>query len=165
MSLLYDMYNYLKEDLKNMYLLGFTLFCNIFITLSCSEIMVYITNGSINMIPYYLSLITVPTIINYYIVNPLTLKMACNVQKKFIENSITLHKNNKMPIVFWENCKNSSISLFTIIDWGIPSIFHLFGIMLDIIWTFYKKDIIYYLYIILFISIMFYLFSIKELQQ
>ena len=166
MSLLSEAYNYIKLELNSMYLLGFTLFCNICITLILSEIMVYISNGSIDLIPYYLGLSITPLIISFYIVNPLTFYLACSVKKQFIDNSITTYTifNNKTPNIFWENCKTGSIALFTIVDWMLPSVFNMIGIFIDIIWIFYKKEIIHYFFIILIISISFYFGIIKRQQ-
>ena len=172
MTFLYDTYNHLKTDIYTVSLLGFSIFCNIIATLICSETLVYISNGNMELIPYYLTLITIPTIISNFIINPFTLKIASNIQTNFTSNSIIVfaqknetRKTNVSSYLYWENYNNGGNALFRMVDWGIHHVFSLIGIFLDVTWTFYQKNILTeFIYILIASSLLYYLF-IKKIQR
>lgn len=145
---------------------------DIVFTLLESNLMVKISSGSFDTIPYYLVLKLGSPLISNFFIRPLITNLAYQVQKNFEAeatkkyDSMTFSsKNNKPATMFWEKSSAAGSSVFLMIDWGIQNIMNLVGTFCAVIWTFYQKDLLKELLAIVTISGLLYYIFIRHKQN
>ena len=140
---------------------------NIFV----SYIMVLISNGRFNLIPYYIGLLYIQKMFNPLIINPIITRLTNNIQNKFYKNYTLQYdkltyecKNLKIHSQFIENINLANQALANIIDWGLHEIINLTSAIIGVIITFSEKNLIKHLFVFIMVYGIFYHTILKKKQ-
>lgn len=163
---------YLKQIHHTKYMIMLTILNDMVLTILMSDLLVRISNGSFNLVPFYLFGLVIGPILDGFLISPLTTHIVNHVRMNFIADS--MHKYDSLSFdskalknyaSFEQALNPAEQSIRMMIDWGLPNIISLFSSICGLIWTFYQKSLLELLMVLVVILSVCYYFVIRKLQN
>ena len=171
MTFLKDTYNYLANNTTTKYLIFFMILADVVFQLISSKLMITISAGDTSAIIYFLIIKASTTLVNQFVVGPLTSIVSYDVKRKFEQdayikyNRLTHQFKNRHPIgKFKEVLSNASNALWCIPDWGLYNFMNLIGVIVGVLYTFYLKNLMIQLLAVLLLFAVLHKLIVGKLQ-
>lgn len=165
-------YNYVYHNKNTKKWIISEILVNVLLTLWIADTLIQISEGSTYLIALYLILSCVHALINDIVIKRMHNRITVDVVAKFTLSSLqkydtlSFSSKNKNPAnIFWTKTKDASHSLESMIDWGIPTFFGLLSNIIDMVWTFYRKNLLKELLTIVICCFSVYYFLVKPKQK
>ena len=147
---------YLKDIPQTKWMLFMTLINDVLITIILSDLMIRIANGSYTMMPYYLLLQVIGPVISGFIISPINISIVTIIRKRFTTDGYTEYNNLTFNSKVTKNYNGfdqvlgpAENAVRMVVDWGIPNLLGLTSSIIGLIWTFYQKNLLKYLFLFL----------------
>jgi len=172
MTLVKTSINYLLTTKNSYYLIFFMILSDIVFELISAQLMIDISSGNKKMIIYLLVLKLMVPMFDQFILRPLTSNIASSIKKQFKSeginnyNRLTHQFKNKNSIGKFNTIQgNASMSIYLMPDWGLTNLIGLTGTICSVLWTFYKKQMLSQLLIILLIFALIHYVVVGKMQN
>lgn len=171
MNLIKESIRFAKTNPKFKYLLIIIIVMKFVIELISSELLVKISEGRIEMIPYLIITELFSTMVMQFVVSSLTTRISMSISAKFTKeehdkyDSLDFDSKNKLPGDQFERKMNSAGSAYILmLEWGLPNFFNLVGSLVGSVWTFLRIGLLTQLVVVIIFNLILYYTYIKNKQ-
>lgn len=163
---------YANQSPLTKYYILIILILDIIVDTYSSDLMVKIASGNMSLIPQFLIISYITSLIKNIIFAPICAKITNTIREKcIIDNYNKYEKLHSDDIVtrpfneFFNKLVNYSFAIMMTFDWGFSNIIFLSSTFCSITWTFFQKGLIIHLSITLLIFSVFYYYYIRNKQN
>lgn len=145
---------------------------NILLTIIESALKVKISDSRYDLIGYLIVVKTCGSIVENFWIRPMIYNLARRVVDDFNTEAINKYdsmsfesKTTKPANLFWDKKADAQRAINQVVDWGFIHVMGLIGTFCGVVWTFYQKNILTELFIMLLLCIVAYIVVVKRKQQ
>jgi ABC-type dipeptide/oligopeptide/nickel transport system ATPase subunit len=164
---------YSIRDKRFKYFIIITMLNGIAIRLIISELIIRLSSSESNfwLLKYYLGILVLSPIIGDFITPPLITNIVSNIQFSFVKDSLERYnrlsfdsKISRSYSSFEQILNPASWALRGLIDWGVPNLVSLMSSLFCVWWTFYNKQMLTELFIVIGFFAIIYKFVIRRIE-